>query len=80
MDTQLISVAKRAKKGLAFKDALHLTAAEYWLDLGEIEEAKRELDRITRRDPDVTQLKKKLEAYLERLDGLIPDEVIALAD
>jgi len=80
MDMALISAANRAKKRLGFNNALHLIAAAYWLELGEMEEARREFKKIRSRDPDVLLLKELIDARIDRAKDRAAEDVIVLAD
>ena len=60
-------IPKQSRKRLGLKHAVHVQAAEYWLSLGELAEAERELQRIQfsrRRHPEVERIRREIQERL----------------
>ena len=68
------------KRPLGFEHCLHLKAAECWLALGEIEEARRELQKVARNHPDVVRAYQKIQAHIESVRISLPEEVVPHSD
>jgi hypothetical protein len=55
---------KQSRRRLGIKHAVHVQAAEYWLALGKLDEADRELQRIQlsrRNHPDVQRVREEIQ-------------------
>lgn len=62
-------IPKQSRRRLGLKHAVHVQAAEYWLSLGELDEAERELQRIQfsrRRHPEVERIRREIHEKLRR--------------
>ncbi len=73
------SAVARCKRRLGIRHALHVRAAEYWLALGNIEEASRELESIQwsrRKHPRVRELQSEIEAHTEMVKQVLRDDCI----
>src|SRR5258705_5920223 len=67
------------KRRLGVRHALHVRAAEYWLALGNLEEAARELESIQwsrRKHPPGRQIQTEIEAQTEKVKMIIRDDCI----
>ena len=67
------------KRPLSFRYALHVKAAELWLELGNLYEAKRELRQIQlsrRRHPEVAKVQEKIATESETITTMIQDDTI----
>lgn len=61
------NLPKQSRRRLGLRHAVHVQAAEYWLTLGEMEEAEKELQRIQfsrRRHPDVERMRQQIRERL----------------
>src|SRR2546423_8729533 len=76
MVCQISTVPDHSMKRLGFKYALHLKAAECWLALGKIEEARHEMSKITRKHPAVAQVQRRIETEIRCVQRLISDDAI----
>jgi hypothetical protein len=63
MNIQTVPALRGETKPSGFKNSLHLKVAECWLALGEIEEAKRELKKVTCDHPGLARAWRSLEAH-----------------
>ena len=73
------SALLRCKRRLGIRHALHVRAAEYWLALGNLEEASRELESIQwsrRKHPKVRELQHEIEAHTEMIKQVLRDDCI----
>jgi len=64
----------RMERPLGFEQALHVKAVDYWLALGEFEEAERELREINPNHPAVARARRKIRFCIEYARSLMPDE------
>jgi len=78
METRIDTMPNRFTKRLGFEQALHLKAAECWLALGKIEEARQEMTKITHAHPDVSHVQKKIDAEIRYVRSLISDDVMLI--
>src|ERR1051325_4822102 len=79
----LVAEAPKAIPGcrrrLGLRHALHVRAAEYWLALGDVQEAARELESIQwsrRKHPRVREIQNEVEAQTEKVKMVIRDDCI----
>jgi hypothetical protein len=75
----IVIPCSQCKRRLGLKHALHVKAAEYWLALGNVEEAAREVKQIQysrRKHPQVRQIQQKIEAQTELVKTVIRDDCI----
>lgn len=75
----IVSPCVQCKRRLGLKHALHVRAAEYWLALGNVEEAAREVKQIQRsrrKHPQVRQIEEKIEAQAQYVQTVIQDDCI----
>lgn len=66
---------KQSRRRLGLRHAVHVQAAEYWLALGEPDEAERELQRIQfsrRRHPEVERVRREIHERLSSVSNLQP--------
>ena len=66
---------KQSRRRLGVRHAVHVQAAEYWLALGEPDEAQRELQRIQfsrRRHPEVERVRREIQESLSSRVGQRP--------
>ena len=67
------------RRKLGMKHVIHIRAAEYWLALGNLQEASREVEKIQwsrRKHPDVQRLQEKIEAQTRYVKAFIRDDCI----
>jgi hypothetical protein len=75
----IVFPCSNCRRRLGLKHALRVRAAEYWLALGNAEEAAREVEKIQwsrRKHPDVRQIQNKIEAHTEYVKTVIQDDCI----
>jgi len=73
LDMEAIAMPNQLKRPLGFKQCLHLKAAECWLALGEIEEARRELQKVARNHPDAARAYQEIQAHIESVRISLPE-------
>jgi|SRR3954471_20066170 hypothetical protein len=78
-DEPIVIPCSNCRRRLGLKHALHVRAAEYWLALGNVEEAAREVRKIQwsrRKHPDVRQIQEKIEVHAQFVKTVIRDDCI----
>ena len=79
MVIEQVKVLPGCKRRLGLRHALHVRAAEYWMALGNLEEAARELESIQwsrRKHPRVREIQNQIEAQTKMVKMVIRDDCI----